>query len=136
MDEGCLLPDKQQEVQDLVEEESPAFELALMWTPVVVPLGAVLTYGNVMEVYHFTVQALSSNTWAPADGGVSQTIALVPLVNGIVVPSCSIALGTLIALTISSLRQRQILLRTLVRTRLTRPMMGGVIRVYGFLSYA
>ena len=113
MDEGCLVPDDQNELK-VMEEQNSAYELALAWTPVVVPACAALTYGNVMEVYHFTVQTLSANTWSSADGGVSQTAALVTLVNGIVVPSCSVALGTLIALTISSLRLRQIQLRTLV----------------------
>ena len=110
--EGCLLPDYQGEVEEIAQ--NPAFEVVLRLTPVVVPLSMALLYSEIVKVFHFAADVLAGNSWRAVDGGLSQTAALEPLINGIVVPSCSVALGTLTAITISSLRLRQIQLRALL----------------------
>ena len=60
------------------------------------------------------VDLLSGKTWYAVDGGASQIAELLPVTNGIVVPSVSVAFGTLTAVTIQSLRQRQIAIRALL----------------------
>jgi len=90
------------------------FDAALILTPVAVPMLAGALYPTIETAYHSAIDLLANYRWAPADGGASQAQALSPLINGIVVPACSVALGTLTALTISQLRQRQIQLRTLL----------------------
>jgi hypothetical protein len=76
------------------------YDLVFSSIPFVAPLLAYLLYPSVYEIYQFV--------------GKSAAVELLPAANGVVVPSASIAFGTLIAITIQSLRGRQIALRTLL----------------------
>ena len=50
--------------------------------------------------------------WAEVDGGVYRIETLSPVINGIVLPTTSIAFGPLLSATVSILRQRQLDIRT------------------------
>ena len=100
-------------------------DFALLVSPIVLPIVAGLSFEDTINVFHYTLERLANLKWVQVDGGLSRTAALLPVMTGIVLPCVSFALGTLTATTISTLRARQVGLRTtlneeacLVRTRL------------------
>lgn len=113
-DSFCQVLDEDEYYSSGQRKDSGWFDLVLAVTPVVAPALGGLLYPSIETLYHVVSDVLSFRLWESADGGFAQTQALIPLVNGIVVPACSVALGTLTALTVSQLRQRQIQLRTLL----------------------
>lgn len=77
-----------------------------------VPIISFLTLDDAIALVRKFVYLISSQSWLPADGGKYQAEILTPTLNGIVLPTISISLGTLVAGTISSLRDRLNTLRT------------------------
>lgn len=99
----------------IVSDELPEFarqdyyiDALLFSVPAVVPFFSFFAYPVVQRVYHASLDILSGRTWYAVDGGASRVFDLLPVTNGIVVPSVSVAFGTLTAITIQTLRQRQI----------------------------
>jgi len=89
-----------------------AIENVIMYLPVVAPLLAYNTFTNVSWLYTHTVEFLSSSRWTEVDGGMYSTKILTPAINGIVVPSVSILFATLVSSTVTTLRTRQLDIRT------------------------
>lgn len=79
--------------------------------PFAVPLVAFVGYDSVISATTWFVDTFSPGQWSAVDGGASQVQMIQPTMNGIVVPTVSIALATLSAATIQTLRQRQVSLR-------------------------
>ena len=115
--DGCLVPEQQPSREEASWRGityGSAYDAALFSVPAVVPLLAYNLYPLVMDAYHVVVDVISGKTWYSVDGGASRIAELMPVTNGIVVPSVSVAFGTLTAITIQSLRQRQISIRALL----------------------
>jgi Protein of unknown function (DUF4239) len=88
-------------------------EWALWWTPMVVPVLAFLLYDATAYSFSQVLQLMATNkNWVAVDGGAYQAQIITPAVNGVVVPSISILFANLIGTTISTLRQRQLDIRT------------------------
>ena len=94
------------------QDASNALDIFLVIAPVILPLLAGLLFDEEVGALHNFLTFLAQSNWVDADGGLSRTAALLPLMTGIVLPCVSFALGTLTATTISTLRARQIQLRT------------------------
>lgn len=93
-----------------------ALDLALLIAPVVLPLLGALTFEADVALVHNFLEWLAQANWVAVDGGLSRNAALLPVMTGIVLPCVSFALGTLTATTISTLRHRQVELRSLLNT--------------------
>ena len=106
-DAYCIISDELPEYR----KEDYLYDSALFSVPVVVPFVSYFSYPLVQQIYHQTIDILSGRTWYAVDGGASRIFDLLPVTNGIVVPSVSVAFGTLTAITIQTLRQRQISIR-------------------------
>ena len=85
------------------------FRIALSIVPFLCPIAAFFSYDFVVHCFHELVTA--SRPWFSVDGGSAETLLITPVINGIVLPSTSVVLGTLMASTLTSLRQRQINIR-------------------------
>jgi len=105
-----LPPDERKTDKEDAAVDNSQFDLFLAALPVMVPLAAFNGYD---EVLRFVTWAIDNGPgdWMAVDGGKIQVDLLAPTINGVILPSISIALGTLSATTISSLRDRQITLR-------------------------
>ena len=119
--EGCLLPDVELETTIKQEAESVADPVSvqdavLLFSPVVLPVLAALFFKQEVDAVHELLEFLAQAKWVQVDGGLSRNAALLPVMTGIVLPCVSFALGTLTATTISSLRARQVQLRTELNT--------------------
>lgn len=80
--------------------------------PIVIPFMAFEFYEEVAYWFNAIINFLTiDRTWSPVDGGQYQAQIITPAVNGIVVPAISILFATLIANTVSTLRQRQLDIR-------------------------
>lgn len=79
--------------------------------PFFVPLLGFVLYDPLALLTRDVVIALGHNGWAFTDGGQYKAEILAPTINGVVVPTISIALATLVAGTLSSLRERQNVIR-------------------------
>ena len=77
--------------------------------PVVIPLAAFYFYDLFVGLYHDVITF--GQTWYSVDGGELESTLLIPVVNGIVLPSISIVLGTLVSSTLTNLRNRQVAIR-------------------------
>lgn len=103
----------------LTREEADAitpYDIFLFSAPLALPVLAFSTFNTDVAALHNLLEYVSRNTWVQVDGGMSRTAALLPVLTGIVLPCVSFALGTLTATTISTLRQRQVILRTELNT--------------------
>jgi len=80
--------------------------------PIVFPLLAYLTYDDIAMLFNKFISLLDTNTWVAVDGGAYQAKVIAPAINGIIVPAVSILFATLISNTFSTLRQRQLDIRT------------------------
>ena len=96
---------------DLVEEDRKLADYSTLLTvvPVVIPLAAFYFYDIFVSLYHDVVTF--GRTWYSVDGGELESTLLIPVVNGIVLPSISIVLGTLVSSTLTNLRNRQVAIR-------------------------
>ena len=110
----CPLPETVFDEDDRAEAElkERAIDFVLLATPIVLPVLAGLQFENTISTFHNVLERLADLKWVQVDGGLSRTAALLPVMTGIVLPCVSFALGTLTATTISTLRARQVGLRT------------------------
>lgn len=95
-----------------INESVRAWDFVMTYIPVVNPILAYFTYPMVVMSWTDLVLLISNKNWMPADGGAYQAEIITPAVNGIVLPAISILFATLISQTVTTLRQRQIDLRT------------------------
>jgi hypothetical protein len=87
-------------------------ENIMIYVPIAAPLVAYNTFTNISWLYTQFVGMLSQSRWAEVDGGMYSTKILTPAINGIVVPSVSILFATLVSSTVTTLRIRQLDIRT------------------------
>lgn len=80
--------------------------------PFFVPLVGLAVYEPLATLVRQGIIMLGKNGWIFVDGGQYKAEILAPTINGIVVPTISIDLATLVAGTLSSLRERQSTIRT------------------------
>jgi hypothetical protein len=83
-------------------------------------------YELTSKAFHSSVELLSRNSWIPVDGGNLLADVITPAVNGPILTSISILLGTLTATTISSLYARQNQIRQSIVTELEEIQNLGV----------
>lgn len=91
-------------------------DLALRYLPFIMPLLAYSTYEYTAMVFEKTVEFLSHNNWVAVDGGQYQANIITPAINGLVVPSMALLFATMTSNTITTLRQRQLQIRTSLNT--------------------
>lgn len=84
----------------------------LTFIPFIAPVVAFMTYDEVAKTFSYVVELVANTNWKAADGRLFQIQTITPAINGIVVPSVSILFATLSGTTISTLRQRQLDIRT------------------------
>mmetsp|Transcript_11086 Transcript_11086/g.26344 ORF Transcript_11086/g.26344 Transcript_11086/m.26344 type:complete len:427 (+) Transcript_11086:70-1350(+) len=110
----CPLPESEFYEEDRGEAElmEKVIDYVLLLTPIVLPVLAGLGFEDTINTFHNVLERLADLKWVQVDGGLSRTAALLPVMTGIVLPCVSFALGTLTATTISTLRARQVGLRT------------------------
>ncbi len=113
-EDACVLPAHYEEVDEtsgLISDSAlESFRLKLTVLPIMLPLVAfVKGYDGVVLVYHSIVDI--TRTWYSVDGGTLEAVLLTPVINGVVQPAVSIVLGTLVAATLNSLRNRQLAIR-------------------------
>jgi len=80
--------------------------------PFLTPLMGFTFFDPLSSFFHDVFINLGPKTWAAVDGGQYKAEILAPTVNGIVLPTISISLATLVAGTISALRDRQAQIRS------------------------
>jgi hypothetical protein len=98
-------------------------ENIMRYIPAVLPAMAYVLYDPVASLFATSLDALSNRNWVAVDGGAYQAKIIAPAINGIVVPSVSILFATLIGNTITTLRQRQVDIRTAIN------MEAGQLRI-------
>ena len=114
-DDGCFVPEGP-EIISAEDISSKIIDRSLLIAPIVLPILAAIAFEWEVNVVHEAVELLSQARWVQVDGGLSRAAALLPVMTGIVLPCVSFALGTLTATTISTLRARQVQLRTELNT--------------------
>jgi Protein of unknown function (DUF4239) len=81
--------------------------------PALSPLVAFITFDLVAGAYSSFVDVLdTSKTWVAVDGGAFQAKIMTPAINGLVVPAMALLFATLTSTTITTLRQRQVDVRS------------------------
>ena len=105
----CFVPDELPLTARELEEQTPQ-DIALSILPIFASVIAFIFYEQIASLVTYAIDK-GPGQWSAVDGGKAQVEMLQPVINGIVLPAVSIALGTLSATTISSLRDRQIHLR-------------------------
>jgi hypothetical protein len=91
--------------------------------PLAIPILAYSLYDLTAELFATTLEVLGNNNWVAVDGGAYQAKIIAPAINGVVVPAISILFANLIGTTISTLRQRQLDIRTAIN------MEAGQLRI-------
>lgn len=91
-------------------ESSQSSDMLMAWLPLFLPIAAFFGYDEVLSFITWAIDNGPGN-WMAVDGGKKQVELLQPVINGVILPAVSIALGTLSATTINSLRDRQRQLR-------------------------
>jgi hypothetical protein len=86
----------------------------IRYVPAVLPVMAFVLYDPVASLFATSLDAIANRNWVAVDGGAYQAKIIAPAINGIVVPSVSILFATLIGNTITTLRQRQVDIRTAI----------------------
>jgi len=110
-DEICILPPTDDAVAASgaeIRDESRAFDIALACLPVAAPALAFFSYTEVASFARHAFDYLKFNNYESVDGGAYEITILTPTIIGIVVPSLSITYATLTAMTVNTLRQRQL----------------------------
>jgi len=113
-DEGCFLldPDELDDGVGSSEREEAVINAILLTAPILLPVIGGLSFEANLNFVHAFLEFLANSNWVQVDGGLSRTAALLPVLTGIVLPCVSFALGTLTATTVSTLRARQVQLRS------------------------
>lgn len=86
--------------------------------PIIIPILGYFSYDTVASLFQSNLSLLASlQTWTTtADAGPYDAQILAPAINGVIVPSISILFATLISTTFTTLRERQLLIRTALNT--------------------
>ena len=88
-------------------------EALILATPILAPLAAFFAYPSVASLYRVVLKLLDfDRAWVPVDGQAYQISILTPTIIGIVVPTITILFATLVSVTVSTLRQRQLDIRS------------------------
>jgi len=96
---------------------SSSGEYALYTLPPALGVTSFWLYTDISKAFHELIDVASGHSWTVADGGKFMADIVRPILNGPVTLSLSILLGTLVAMTISTLYQRQLTLyRVLIST--------------------
>jgi hypothetical protein len=95
----------------------------LRWIPMVIPVMAYFLYDPTAEGFAAALDKIANRNWVAVDGGDYQAKMIAPAINGVVVPAISILFANLIGTTISTLRQRQLDIRTTINVE------AGQIRI-------
>ncbi|CAJ1945948.1 unnamed protein product [Cylindrotheca closterium] len=122
---------KEKKTKDLLQSEwfddsigddsrftSPDMEMLLgiedriKWVPAMMPIIAYFLYDPTAQAFAFLIDAIAQNNFVPVDGGQYQAKIIAPAINGVVLPAVSILFANLIGTTITTLRQRQLDIRT------------------------
>ena len=101
---------------------SELFDVGLALLPFAIPTIAFGAYDEILRAVTYAIDTLSPGDWYAVDGGTAQVVRLQPTINGVVIPAISIALGTLSAATIQTLRQRQVAMRTTINKEACKPL--------------
>ena len=111
-DELCELPVFYVEDTDDVTHRVAVerFRLAITIFPVIVPLLAFLGYPATVDAFHNLLSL--SRSWYSVDGGQAEAELITPILNGIVQPAAAITFATIVGGTLTSLRSRQVSIRT------------------------
>ena len=116
-DEICILPPSDAAVaasKDDMLRQSRSFDVALASLPVAAPAVAFAGYTQFATFARAVFMAVNDSKWGvvknyeSVDGGAYEIAILTPTIIGIVVPSLSITYATLTAMTVNTLRQRQL----------------------------
>lgn len=102
----CIVPDTASEGRQQKRSDR-LMDVALVAAPFLLPAVAFCTWESVARSSRELLDTMVGRSFISVDGGALEIALIVPTVNGIVVPSISIVLGTLCAGTIGTLRQRQ-----------------------------
>eukprot|EP00980_Cylindrotheca_fusiformis_P005538 scaffold1172_cov115-Cylindrotheca_fusiformis.AAC.13 len=101
-------------------------ESSLRWIPAVIPILAYVMYDPTAACFAAMLEAIANNNFVVVDGGQYQAKIIAPAINGVVVPvllgnlihvlwsAISILFANLIGTTITTLRQRQLDIRTAI----------------------
>jgi len=115
-DEDCLSEDNDNIDRGIVigKLSIPAqlIDDAIKYIPFIAPVLAFFTYEEIVKIFDFVIELVANNNWKAVDGGVFSLQTLTPAINGIVLPTASILFATLSGTTITTLRQRQLDIRT------------------------
>lgn len=111
------------EHQEEFSKVSAFAENLLRWSPVLIPILAYQLYDPVANVFAGAIDSLSDRNWVSVDGGAYQAKIIAPAINGVIVPSISLLFANLIGNTVSTLRQRQLDIRTTIN------MEAGQLRI-------
>jgi hypothetical protein len=95
----------------------------LRWIPMMIPVLAFFLYDSTAEIFAGALDKIANRNWVAVDGGDYQAKMIAPAINGVVVPAISILFANLIGTTISTLRQRQLDIRTTINVE------AGQIRI-------
>jgi hypothetical protein len=102
--------------------------------PFVVPFAVFHTFEGAMSLFHDIINIISIDVkWVMVDGGQYQATILAPTINGVVLPTLSISLATLVAQTITNLRQRENAIRTCLNKEVSdmRTLQSAVESIFG-----
>jgi hypothetical protein len=111
------------ERQEELSKMSAFAESLLRWSPVLIPILAYQLYDPVAELFAGAIDSISNRNWVSVDGGAYQAKIIAPAINGVIVPSISLLFANLIGNTVSTLRQRQLDIRTTIN------MEAGQLRI-------
>jgi len=107
------------ETHALLTRETRTYDWTLACVPVLSPFLAFSTYEGVARETRAVIEWFDrQNAWFSADGNLYEIEILTPLVTGVVMPTLAVALATLAATTISTLRQRQLDVREALNAEL------------------
>ena len=123
IDEECEVPVSEEvlleETHEMLTAETKNYDLTLSAAPIVSPLVAFFSYEGVARETRAVIEYFDrQNAWFSADGNTYEISILTPVLTGVVMPTLSVALATLAATTISTLRQRQLDVREALNAEL------------------
>jgi hypothetical protein len=105
------------------DQFSILIEDLLRWIPMIIPVMAYFFYDPTAEGFAAALDKIANRNWVAVDGGDYQAKMIAPAINGVVVPAIAILFANLIGTTISTLRQRQLDIRTTINVE------AGQIRI-------
>lgn len=110
------------------------FEVVKYSYPFVVPFLVFNSFESAMSMFHDVINIISTDVkWIMVDGGQYQATILAPTINGVVLPTLSISLATLVAQTITNLRQRENVIRTCLNNEVSdmRTLQSSIESIFG-----